>query len=82
MKINLNDKVRVSLNDHGKEIVRKYLTDIYSTVNWRSASIEREIMHYQIKTEWQLHELFQFFGSHIGVGMTIPFESTYLEIIE
>jgi hypothetical protein len=65
---NINWNVRVRLTDHGRAYLRR--TD-------RASVLEREVDGW---TAWQLHDLMNTFGSQIGMGFSVPFETT-IELI-
>ena len=74
-QININDKVRVKLTPHGRELVR---------AQWeRTFSFLPQPPPYRAPTEdfagwstWQLWELMSIFGPYIYHGGQLPFETT------
>lgn len=76
--ININNRVRVRLNDTGREIFR--LEREQSNANMRNAGY-KGILETHKKEEdgwstWPLWELMQMFGPHISMGTPPPFDTT------
>lgn len=69
--MNLNDIVRVKLTAKGLDIIKKYYYDLALPVRSREPDEDGY-------TTWQLWELFEMFGSHIHLGMDVPFETEIL----
>ena len=82
MKFNINNYVRVKLNDRGKKILReqheKFIAD--------NPRISDEFKEFKLPidddgwSKWQMWKLFETFGQHMWLGCVIPFE-TEIEII-
>jgi repressor LexA len=68
MEINLNDKVRVKLNDLGREIHKKENDD-----HPEYQPPEEDENGW---SEWQLWTLMRTFGPHMNLGVKVPFETT------
>jgi hypothetical protein len=78
MKFNLNYKVRIKLNDRGREILREQHDELYKIF------VERGVKkpEYRPKTEdadgwseWQLWDVMGTFGAYISLGSLPPFET-------
>jgi len=70
MDININDIVKVRLNDAGRKILKNepyVLARIEDKDGW---------------SEWQLWELMRIFGPHLSLGAAPPFEKNVLRIAE
>ena len=66
MKINLNQTVKVRLNDYGKQAHAENCVKLSARIGARKPDVGGW-------TTWQLWELMEEFGPHIHIGMTIPF---------
>jgi len=73
MKFNINDYVKVKLNDKGRKIHREWWDNIYQDCS--------HPFEYQAPKEdengyskWQLWGLIHIFGPHITLGTRVPFE--------
>tara|TARA_R110000822_G_scaffold301108_1_gene424770 strand:- start:1651 stop:1896 length:246 start_codon:yes stop_codon:yes gene_type:complete len=73
LKININDYARVKLTDHGRAIHLKNL-ERYIDMEYMPPKEDSEGY-----SRWQLWQLMKDFGSHMGNGNPIPFE-TAIEI--
>lgn len=79
MKFNINNYVKVKLNERGKEILKK---------EWDSRpNIFRSQFEFELPEEdedgyskWQLWNLMTTFGEYMWLGCVVPFE-TEIEII-
>lgn len=86
--MNLNDTVRVKLNDHG----RQWLCSFYeqSFEDWpltnRKEVIEGSLKAYEPREDGyvylQLWVLIEIFGGTIRLGAQVPFESSELEVVK
>lgn len=83
MKFNLNETVKVKLNEHGIAILRRNHEAVFK--NYRNGMQEK----YPFKmpaidkdgwTEFQMWKFMQEFGSSIHMGCKMPFETT-IEIV-
>lgn len=80
MKFNINNPVKVKLNNYGLEIHRLFYNSIFI------GNIQYEKDYYPKidengYTKFQLGEIMQIFGPHIYHGGKVPFE-TEIELIE
>jgi hypothetical protein len=74
MKINLNDKVRVQLTEHGRQVhwdEWKALADHCLLID---LEYEPPVEDSQGWSEWLLWELMRTFGKHMCNGGSLPFE--------
>lgn len=71
LAFNVNSHVRVKLNDLGREIYMQY----YDRWGIETGPPKEEGDGY---SRFQLHELMSIFGEHMGVGFSVPFETTVL----
>lgn len=81
MKFNINDSVKVKLNDHGREILKQkheMLFKVLGIPRYREFVPPQE--DEQGWSKWQLWDLMQTFGTHISLGSKVPFE-TEIEIV-
>lgn len=76
---NVNDVVRVKLNDHGRAIAKARTDSLSAFIVARGG----QPFEHRSKpedadgwSEWQAWELMQVFGEHVGMGMDMPFETT------
>lgn len=73
MKFNLNESVKVRLNDHGKAILRKQHEQTFK-------GMEKDFPYQAPKedgdgySQWQLWVLMKTFGPHLGNGCRAPFD--------
>ena len=78
MKFNINEKVKVKLNEHGLKILKDQHDELRgwcpSIGEYREPKIDNDGF-----TEFQLWNLMEKFGSHITLGSIPPFE-TEIEI--
>ena len=74
MKFNINNEVRVKLNDQG----RKIYADRYSAIGSFQTKAKEDAEGWSV---WQLWYLMAVFGPHISLSQTPPFE-TEIEIME
>jgi hypothetical protein len=76
---NVNDGVRIKLNDIGREILRQQNIEFVERSSgkfWPSMPKEDA----DGWSEWQLWDVMHRFGDHMRLGMVVPFE-TAIEII-
>lgn len=66
IKLNLNDTVKVKLNEKGKEIYLKYLN-----LPFTDPAKNEKLLN---NCEFQLWELFAIFGDFVGNGNLFPFD--------
>lgn len=71
MIVNINQKVKVTLTEKGKQI----LFDSYK--DWPGAYTDK-----LMKSEFQLWELMSIFGPHVYNGCEVPFEENIIDIDE
>ena len=83
MQFNINDRVRVKLTDHGRQLHRKAHEAFWSQPGL--GSIRRS--QYEAPKEdaegwsvWQMWSLMETFGKHCGLAKPLPFETT-IEIL-
>jgi len=81
LRFNINDYVRVRLTDHGRQVHRQSHHDFWT-------SIGRPVPEYHPPREdesgwsrWQLWQLMEAFGDHIGISLPNCFDLT-IEIDE
>ncbi len=80
IKFNINDIVKVKLNDKGREIIEKQ-NKLYK-IKFPDLDLSHDIKEDdEGYSKWQLWFLMKMFGNHIGLGIKMPFE-TELIIIE
>lgn len=72
IKLNLNDRVRVKLTDHGREILRKDYEERFAFLGRKYVPPKEDAEGW---SEWQLWNLFQDFGQHIYLGGKLPFDT-------
>lgn len=70
VRININDRVRVKLTEHGRDLVSKH----------DGLAFERFKVDADGRIETQLWCLMQAFGPHLYMGGQIPFE-TEIEVV-
>lgn len=84
--INLNDFVKVKLNDMGKAIYcreTEELNEIIKAHGGRPLEIHMPDVDEDGYTTFQLHSLITLFGPHITLGKSLPFEIDILyEVVE
>lgn len=92
MKINMNQKVKVKLTDYGYSCLRKYAEDLYSGI-WNAflfvESVEEFVERYKNQeningyNDFQVWELFQYFGNFHYLGMpNVVFQNNEIIITE
>lgn len=77
MTINLNDFVKVKLTDHGKDIFYHSLDEVNDMIRRNGGKpLEPHMPKVDAEgyTSFQLWELMQLYGPHIGMGLPQPFE--------
>ncbi len=81
MKLNINDSVKVKLNDHGREILKQQHELLFKDIpRYRVFVPPRE--DEQGWSTWQMWDLMQSFGPHIRLGAEVPFETEIELVIE
>jgi len=76
IKFNINQTVCVKLTSHGKQILKDI--DASRNLPARYTKMPNEsLLGY---SEWQLWDLMQTFGPHVGLGLPEPFE-TAIELV-
>jgi len=70
-KFNINRNVKVKLTKVGRAVYNEYYTNSPVT----PPKIVEDAEGY---SEWQMWELMQIFGSHVGMGIEAPFELNVL----
>jgi len=78
MKFNINDSVKVKLNDHGREILKQQHDLLLKDIPRYEFTLPQE--DEQGWSKWQMWRLMETFGPHISIGSEVPFE-TEIEII-
>lgn len=78
MKFNINDSVKVKLNDRGREILKQQHELLFKDIPRYKFTPPREDAEGWSK--WQMWDLMQTFGPHISLGSKVPFE-TEIEIV-
>lgn len=67
--INLNDWIKVKLTDHGKDIYRRYKTQLADALKQTTASVQIEPdIDEDGYTKFQLWHYIELFGNYIGMG--------------
>lgn len=85
MTINLNEHVKVKLNDRGKDIFYHQYDDLNLFIKVQGGKLIEPCMpevDADGYTSIQLWELMNIFGPHIGMGLPIPFENNAIVIEE
>lgn len=80
MKLNINDYVKVKLTAHGKAILKqqhKEFVAAYPKIGYKF-NLPEETDGW---SRWQLWSLMETFGSSMGLGCKMPFE-TIIDIVE
>lgn len=78
-KLSLNDIVYVKLTQKGHDIHRQQHEDLVDTIRRRSGT-EPDLKYLPVDedeqglSKWQLWDLMQTFGPHIGAGIDAPIE--------
>lgn len=70
---NINNYVRVKLNDHGRKICKDYHDDLFKSSRMKpeyTPPVEDD----DGWSKWQMWELMQKFGPHIYLGGEVPFD--------
>jgi hypothetical protein len=84
MDFNINERVRVKLTDHGRKIHREDHEAFWSQ---QPEHVQARFPYKPPKedaegwSEWQMHNLMELFGSHVGVAKELPFETT-IQLVE
>ncbi len=76
--ININSSVKIKLTDKGRKVYRNHLYDILGSIYRKNNEIEKLFNIDEDKqgySTWQLWKLMSIFGSHIGMGSDICFET-------
>lgn len=76
MEFNVNDKVRVRLTHHGRDILRGIVADYRQKHPKANALFLFPQESDDGWSEWQLWELMSTFGEHCYNGCEVPFETT------
>ncbi len=79
MQFNVNDYVRVRLNDHGRAIVREKHDELAAFIKGRGGAFHEfrpTVEDADGWSRWQLWDLMHTFGPHIHLGARVPFETT------
>ena len=79
MKFNINDSVKVKLNDRGREILKQKYELLFKDSPRYKFTPPRE--DEQGWSKWQMWHLMKTFGPHISLALELPFE-TEIEICE
>lgn len=85
MQLNMNDFVKVKLNNRGKIIFYHQFDNLNLFVKVHGGKpIEPPTLEVDTDgyTSIQLWELMKIFGPHIGMGMPVPFENNAIVIEE
>ena len=77
MIVNMNDSVKVKLNDEGRRIVKEYYSDKGKLIpdHFIPACLLEPKEDEEGRTEWQLWHLMRVFGCHIQPFCPCPFET-------
>ena len=70
---NINEKIRLKLNDKGREIHRQHYEAISKRLSIEYTGPEVDADGW---SEMQLWEVMELFGPHIHMGCVVPFEAT------
>lgn len=75
--MNLNDEVWVRLTEEGRRIHRARHDELAQFVRSRGGTFHDYVPKPEQDgwSKWQLWGLFQEFGAHVGMGISIPFET-------
>ncbi len=76
-KINMNDTVRVRLNEAGLAILRNAHDELYTRIGTPRPFVPPKV-DAEGYSKTQLWSLMQDFGQHIHLGCIVPFETTIL----
>jgi hypothetical protein len=76
MRFNVNDRVRVRLNDKGRAIHRGQFDDMKRCFPRLSIPYTPPKEDADGWSEWQLWVLMEIFGQHMNTGFDPPFETT------
>ena len=79
MKININDVVKVRLTEYGRKIHRGNHQKFWSMLGKCDVKYFPPEEDENGWSEWQLWDLMNEFGKHVGLGSKLPFE-TEIEI--
>jgi hypothetical protein len=71
MKLNLNDNVKVRLNDRGREILAGDTAKVRELFPRYSRRLEEDEQGW---STWQLWHLMEMFGPHMQLGVETPFD--------
>lgn len=75
MKFNVNNKVRVRLNDYGRQLHREDHAKFWAHIGEKAPEYRPPDENADGWSEWQLWALMQDFGPHMGLGMVVPFDT-------
>lgn len=80
VKANMNDRIKVILTDHGRELHKKHHEDLFKD---QTIEIKYEDIREDPKTgesEWLMWEFMQIFGKHLGNGFKMVVKNTNIQI--
>lgn len=81
MSINLNDQVKVTLTEYGKEIIKNYYNVLLK--HMPQEDIDRSINKAIENGKFSLWDLMNIFGQYTYIGNPrIPFENNVIEIVK
>lgn len=79
MLFNINESVKVKLNDHGREILQRQHENLYRSIPGKRRAYTPRSTDADGWSTWQLWDLMNTFGPYVGLGMSVPFD-TEIEI--
>jgi hypothetical protein len=78
IKFNMNDYVKIKLNDYGKECYIKHYEKIAPMLGYQPEAKVDEDGYYKD----QLHSIINIFGEYIGLGCLCPFDTEIILVVE
>jgi hypothetical protein len=78
IKFNMNDYVKVKLNEYGKECYRKYFEKVMPMLGYQLKAKIDEDGYYKD----QLHIIFTIFGQYMTLGFLCPFDTDIILVVE
>jgi hypothetical protein len=76
MNFNINDKVRIKLNDTGREILKAHHQELYGSIGRPNQPYHPVHEDAEGWSDWQLWYVMATFGPYIHLAGTPPFETT------
>lgn len=81
MKVNINDIVRVQLNEEGEKKLDKYHVEQNELIRKSGISIPRPVPDAEEWYSFQIHEIMRIFGASLGyAGARGPFRGNVIDI--